>query len=257
MPANYTHYRFARQLLPQVQRHIGVHTALYYAGCHGPDPLFYYQPFWDNAVKVMADRCHNHPGREFFSRGCALLRQQPSDRGAAYLWGVLTHYCLDSVCHPYVNDLAAGNLCDHTELETEFDRFLLALDGEAAPHTRDLSAHILLPLRDCREAARFYPGLTGKQLRRSMRNMKLSSRILAGKTVLPQSLLRRSLPAFAPAVHYQLMTEKPNPRVEGFCDQLLALYNRSAERFPILARQLEESLTRGTPLGKEFDLIFG
>ena len=257
MPANYAHYRFAKQVQSGLSEAVHKHKALYLAGCHGPDPLFYYNPFRTNAVSTLAEDIHQMSGREIFTRACERLRKTPDAEGYAYLYGLLTHYCLDSGCHGFVNDLADRGLCDHTELETEFDRYLMTLDGETAPHLRDLGSHVVLTSRQCAQAAAFYPPMTGRQYAASIRNMKAATRILCGKTILRRPLLEKTLPAFSGSVRYQLMTKGTNKRVCQFNEKLLALYQGSLERFPGLSRQLEAHLNRRTPLGEDFTPIFG
>lgn len=261
MPATYAHYRFARQVassLPdRIHKAVQKGSALYLAGCHGPDPMFYYDPFRKNAVDALGARLHAISGKELFDLGCRQLRKNPSPRGCLYLYGLLTHYCLDTGCHPFVNDLAQRGICNHTELETEFDRFLLELDGVTKPHTRDLGVHLMLTAADCREAAACYPGMTPQEFRRSVRNMRLAIKILSGRSVLPRPLLEKTLPAFSDNVRYQLMSKGPNTRVSQWNEKLMAFYDQSLERFPGLARQLGDHVTRGIPLGDDFSAIMG
>ena len=58
-----------------------------------------------------------------------------SDAARDYLFGLLGHYCLDSVCHPFVNRLVQSGEAKHVPLESEFERFLLELDGKTSPET--------------------------------------------------------------------------------------------------------------------------
>ena len=143
MPANYAHYRFGKQLLsgmcPNDRRSIQRFRRLYDMGLHGPDIFFYYNPLIKTATGQLGGVFHAQSGQEFFARVCA---QAGSEAGRVYLLGLLGHYCLDSLCHPYVEKKEADGSARHVELESEFDRYLLEADGVVLPHTYDGSAHM-------------------------------------------------------------------------------------------------------------------
>ena len=150
MPANYAHYRFGKQLLsgmcPNDRRSIQRFRRLYDMGLHGPDIFFYYNPLIKTATGQLGGVFHAQSGQEFFARVCA---QAGSEAGRVYLLGLLGHYCLDSLCHPYVEKKEADGSARHVELESEFDRYLLEADGVVLPHTYDGSAHMRLTRGEC------------------------------------------------------------------------------------------------------------
>ena len=48
MPANYTHYRFAGDVLSKLPKDVAdkiTDKSLYLIGCHGPDILFFYKGY--------------------------------------------------------------------------------------------------------------------------------------------------------------------------------------------------------------------
>ena len=261
MPATYAHYRFGRQALAalsvQVQAAVNAHPRLYDAGLHGPDPLFYHSMFRRDRLGVLASRYHRIPGGELFEDLCARLRETPREADTAFLFGLLTHYCLDSACHPFIVKLDAAKTCGHSELETEFDRFLLCLDAEPLPHTRDLGEHLRLGPEELEVMARFFPPATAAQLKRCIRNMTWATRILSGRGMLPRGILERVIPVAGETVRQQLMPRQPDPRVSRFDEPLLGLYTQALNRFPGLAAQLESCLLHGTPLNADFDPIMG
>ena len=141
MPSAYAHLRFGWEVLsaiPTPYRAAAKNlTQLYNVGTQGPDPLFYYNPLVENAVDKQGQRCHAMTGKAFFEAALVRYRAAPSEGAAAYLFGVLAHYCLDSHCHPLINAATEEADLDHMELETEFDRFLLQKDGKLPPHLQD------------------------------------------------------------------------------------------------------------------------
>ena len=95
MPSDYAHYRFGGMVvdsLPaQQKRSIQRFRRLFDVGLHGPDLLFYYNPFWGNPLGQLGSQFHQKTGREFFETACAALKASPSEAGTAYLYGLLGH----------------------------------------------------------------------------------------------------------------------------------------------------------------------
>ena len=104
MPAAYAHYRFGQEALsmlsPAVRKIAGAHPQLYNAGLHGPDPLFFHNILRSDEIYALASYYHHIPGTELFALFRSRLSQPEDPRETAYLFGFLTHYCLDSQCHP-------------------------------------------------------------------------------------------------------------------------------------------------------------
>lgn len=256
MPSNYAHYRFAQRMVDRLDPRVWKEPALYYAGCHGADPMFYHNVYARGPIREIADAHHQISGKELFTRECDRLRGRCSDADFAFLMGFLTHYCLDSTCHPYVNGLAREGVCGHAALETEFDRFLMVRDGIHMPHRVDLSEHVALTEEECAIAAAFFPPLTREEYITSLAKMHTANGLLTGNSGVPRSWVRKFLERKAPSALDQMMTEAPDPRVAHLDEELLSYYSRAEERFPGLLRQLTACLTDGTPLGPEFDPNF-
>ncbi len=257
MPATYAHIQFSHQVLPEIPEcRVGDWLRLYEVGCHGPDPLFYCNPFWKNEIARLGAAFHQMSGREFFAPIARRLARDPDPREAGFAWGLLTHYCLDSHCHPYVNQADREGLCGHSELETEFDRMLMAAEGEERPHRRDLSRHLRLTPEDCALAARCLPGVTPQQLGASVKNMGLFLRILGSRTIISREMLEGVLPMLGD-LRQHLMSRHRVDRLEPMTRELLNRYCQAQEAFPTLAGQFREAIQTGKELGPEFDPIFG
>ena len=71
------------------------------------------------------------------------MLEQAEDKaaGRAYLYGVICHFALDSACHPYVEKMIHASGLSHSEIEMEFDRFLLTEDHRD-PLSYPLAGHI-------------------------------------------------------------------------------------------------------------------
>lgn len=261
MPSVYAHYRFGAAMIPvlpgDIRRTVKRFRQLYDVGLHGPDIFFYYNPILKSKTGSLGSRFHRQSGRDFFTRVCRSLRLDPAEAGQAYLYGVLTHYCLDSVCHPYIKETAEATGLTHARIETEFDRFLLELDGKTPPHTQDLSPHIRLTAGECDTVAKFYPPASTGVVRDAVRNMAFFVRLLAAPEGARRTLLRKGIPLAGKSREDMLMTEQADPRCAAMNTELFSLYEKAECLFPELLEQVAAHLTYNATFGAEFTADFG
>lgn len=261
MPSHYAHYRFGALALeampPEVCRCVRRFRQLYDVGLHGPDLFFYHNIFAEDTAAKLAGQFHRQTGEAFFGKVCRQLRLESSEAAMAYLYGVLAHYCLDSACHPYVHTIVRESDVDHVELETEFDRFLLALDGKRPPHTFDCSPHMKLTRGECVTVSAFYPQTTPAMVFRSICSMAFSVKTLAS----PKGIARNGRDAAVKLTGGRLapyiMTRTPNPRCSHLDADMLALFDQALENYPRLLEALGAHMTRNAPLGEGFEKTFG
>lgn len=261
MPSHYAHYRFGSLILasmrPEARRCIQRFRQMYDVGLHGPDLLFYHNIFLKDASGDLARQFHRQSGEDFFSRVCSQLRQEPSEAAMAYLYGVLAHYCLDSLCHPYIGAAVQDGQVGHVELETEFDRFLLALDGKHPPHTFDCSAHMRLTRGECVTVSAFYPPATPGVVYHSIRTMAFSVKILASPKGVARTAVNTAVKLTGGALAPHIMTRTPNSRCSHLNDDLLALFDQALEAYPRMLESLSAHISHNAPLGEEFEKCFG
>lgn len=252
MPLNYAHYRFGAAMLEtmpgDIRRTAKRFRRLYDVGLHGPDIFFYHNPL---QKPVLGRLFHRQTGRECFSRICRSLRLEPSEEAEAYLYGLLCHYVLDSVCHPFVRE--QQEIAGHVEIETEFDRFLLELDGKIPPEKQDISLHMQLQPRECATVARFYPGVTERMVNAGVRNMALATKALAKGN----RWLQTGANLVGDRVRGVVMTKQPNLRCSGLNAPLLERYKQAEAVFPERLMQLSAHLTYNAPLEGDFLAEFG
>lgn len=259
MPSGYAHYRFGAQLLPtlprEVRQVIDRHRSLYDVGLHGPDLFLYYDPARKNRIALLSDHYHGMTGQVLFSRACKRLRLEPAEPALAYLYGLLGHYCLDALCHPFVFRHTRDGLVGHLAMETEFDRYLLDLDGKRPPHTQDCSRHIRLTRKECAVAADCYPQVTGADIARCTRNMSWATWLLTWSSPLYRKAMGAVL-RFAPQYTQLVMPEEPNPLCAHLDRELEGLYQDALALYPRLLEQITANLRHGTPLGPDFAPAF-
>jgi len=255
MPSSYAHYRFGKLVLPtlpaDVRQCIQRFRRMYDMGLQGPDFFFYYNPLVKTAVGNLGGTFHSQSGQEFFTRACACAT---SEAACAYLYGLLGHYCLDSACHPFVQKKVSSGEARHVALESEFDRFLLEMDGQPQPHTYDISRFLKLTRGECMTVATFYPPATGANVSQGVRFMAFALKFLAGKNrQRRENLLRRLKPSL-------LDSFVPSEPVTAFArmdSELLARYNRCVKHYPMLLEQLRAHMRTGQALGEAFAAPFG
>ncbi len=257
MPSHYAHYRFGAAAIAamdsQSQRAVRHFRQLYDVGLHGPDIFFYHSIFVHGKATKIARETHGESGVDFFTRCCKRLRLEPNEAATAYLCGVLAHYCLDSVMHPFVLAQTAEGTISHVELETEFDRYLLQRDGKRQPNTFDCSGHIRLTPGECATTALFYPEASPAMVSASVRGMALWLKILA----MPNGSLRRIVEAGAgQQLRQHFMGRTANKNCAHLDREMLELYDRALAQFPGMLSTLQEHMHHNAPLDALFEPTF-
>ena len=132
MPDAFAHQHFGdlvfKELPGDLKYRITPHLGLYNIGLQGPDFLFFYNPLKSNEVYDQGSLLHKQSGREFWKISADTLRTTSMDHEASlsYLLGVMCHYSLDSICHTFVNQYEKDQGVTHSDMEGEFDRYLMA-----------------------------------------------------------------------------------------------------------------------------------
>lgn len=145
MPSILTHQYFADRLIAKYQKawpFLEKYTQVVWAGSQGPDPFFFLgkAPFKKRlgrqTINAFGSTLHNQlPIKSLLP----LLKHgwfnpKKDDVLQAYVFGALSHYVLDRVCHPYVfyrsgfdeqGQLTGYFSADHARLEVEIDSALL------------------------------------------------------------------------------------------------------------------------------------
>lgn len=261
MPSIYAHYRFGGAVLPalpaDIRRTIQRFRRLYQIGLQGPDFFFSYRFGMSSEVCGLGHTFHYQSGDEFFSDICARLTDAPNEAAIAYLYGLLSHYCLDSLCHPFIHEQTDDGPILHNELETEFDRYLLTLDGWEQPHTFRRAAHLKLTPGEYATVALFYPPATAGQVREAITTMKLIADLLTCKNNTHRYLAQIILKKMGSEHPGLLMPTRPNSKCTHLNEELLRRYEQALARCPAMAEQLHAHMTHRAPLGEDFRAIFG
>lgn len=255
MPANYAHYRFGKQVLPNlpadVRQCIQRFRRMYDLGLFGPDFFFYYFPFLKTETRALGGVFHRQSGQEFFTGAC---KAAGSEAARAYLYGLLGHYCLDSVCHPYINQLSQIEEAKHVPLESEFERLLLVMDQVSQPHLHDMSGKAKPTRGECMTIAEFYPGATGAKVSISYASMAYYIKLLV--TPKRENIVR-FYTRFHPSLPEYRVPVTENEALSPYTRELLSLYEQAIAQYPLLLAELTAHLQEGTPLSDAFVPNFG
>lgn len=261
MPSIYAHYRFGTQILPElpadVRAAVSRHRNLFDAGLQGPDFFFFYQPFHKNDISKLGTAFHRQSGREFFSRVCEDLRGGCREEETVYLYGLLGHYCLDAHCHPFVHEMTDDTTMGHNAMESEFDRYLLALDGIKKPHTHNRAALLKLPKDGPAVLARFYPPATGDQIREAMSSAMAFTTLLTCGNPLHRAIAGSVLKGLGPEQMGLILPPSPDAPYVPLNEPLKKRFDEALAHYPELLEQLRDHLIFRDPLGEGFDPIFG
>lgn len=255
MPANYAHHRFGKQVLsalPESDRRIVQRfRRMFDMGLHGPDIFFYFNPFLKTSIGDLGKVYHRKTGLEFFPLACT---KADSEAARAYLYGLLAHYCLDSACHPYVQKIVDIGEAGHVALESEFDRYLLALDKEPSPATYDMSKRFKLTRGECMTVAEFYPPATGANVSQSVKFLAFATHFLAHPNREGRDkLLKRIKPSLCDF----FIPKEANEDLALYVSELSDLYDQALGKYPVLLEQLNAHMQTGEDLGEDFAPNFG
>lgn len=261
MPSHYAHYRFGAKALKQlpedVRRSVQRFRQLYDVGLHGPDIFFYHNIFLKDKAVSLGKKFHQQTGQEFFTRACKRLRLEPNEAAKVYLYGVLAHYCLDSVCHPFVKEKSADGQIGHIEMETEFDRHLLFQDGKRQPNTFDCSPHMKLTRGECVTVAGVFSPATPEMVNTSIRTMAFVVKLLATPNGTGRRTLEKAASVFGGKFIQHIMDRTPNKNCAHLDGEFQALYDQALEKYPAMLEQLRSHMSHNAPLGEDFANPFG
>ncbi len=262
MPSTYAHYRMGkdviRHLNPKERDMIENDLDLYMIGLHGPDILFYYGALRSNSVNAVGFGLHDQSGRSFFETACKAIEKSNNKQAAlAYTYGVLTHFALDTTCHKYVDEQAERSGVTHAEIEVEFDRSLMILDGYD-PVRHVLTDHIHPTTRNAEIISEFYSGVTAKQVKKSLRAMITYNKLLLANTDFKREVIYAFLKATGNyhEMHGLIVNPLGNPTCEDSNRELMELYEQAKVRAVAFIHDFNENLSGIKPFDPIFDYDF-
>ena len=254
MPSTYAHFRAGQRLRAQLagapKAAVEAHPELYNIGLHGPDILFYYEPYHKKHVSTAGYRQHEKSGASFFSFAAKVVRQGAGRaEDLAYLYGVLCHFALDVRCHGLIGEKMAQSGLSHAEVEVELDRALLARDG-FAPASAHLVGHIVPSRRNAVVIEKFYPGVSAAEMEKALRGFVFYGELLRAPSPLKRQALFAALRLAGcyRDIHGMVVRTAADPRCADSTEKLLTLYERGEALALHLIEEYEAYLAGTAPL---------
>lgn len=284
MPNIYAHERFGcdvyRALPKEIKELLRKERRIYHIGVQGPDILFYYYPLIPNDVRKDGGRIHDAAGRDFFLRAAEVLAEPipPAENEAhigewnpealkraefVYACGCLCHFVLDSHCHPTVNEYRDTLRITHSQIEGEFDHFLLTLDGKD-PVQADLTANFRPHTRGDVVIPLFYSADPPRKVIASMRMTVGVQKLLYAPSDKKRLALKAGLTLFGPkgpSLKGHIVPKEPDPRCAEVNSLLTGRYAealpKAAELIKALYAEYQAGLYGRFTADPLFDLNFG
>lgn len=262
MPTTYTHDLFGKlvykKLPGEMKKTIREYGDLYRIGLHGPDILFYH--LFDSKVNKYGVQMHKEEARAFFERAMRRAREKGDDALMVYLLGFGCHYLLDTMCHPYVNEMDAKGIVSHTLLEKEFDRTLM-IQTKKNPYFYYPSDCIVLKHEYARVVHRAIPRIPTPKIYVSLKMMKL----ITNAMVYDNGGRRRALVGFlawfagkkkAVQVMDHFMTKEQPEKCAEAVVHLRELFGKSLVEAPMYLEELYRLSKINLPLSERWDLTY-
>ncbi len=128
MPTILTHKLAADETLeriqnPRISQTICAHMDAYYSGSQGGDYFYLYHYYFfmiKYLYKMYGWALHYTRPTQFFMEAARYVKEQDSDVLRAFLYGYVTHYCLDYLIHPHINK-GTKPMSTHNTLECAID----------------------------------------------------------------------------------------------------------------------------------------
>ena len=140
MPSLITHYIFADEAIKDMNNHLSSivkgHPKEFNIGSSGPDFFFYYNALpWTNQKKgrIVANYgslVHAQRINDFFKEVFIEARDNPNHHMISHIAGLLCHWSMDKVCHPYIFYSTNGSTKSsyyHRQFESHLDTLVLNL----------------------------------------------------------------------------------------------------------------------------------
>ncbi len=111
MPSITTHHMFSKELLKHLTKEelkrFDKELTIYHTFAQSHDYLFYYTFDIKNALRIrsLGHKAHHEKTQDYIINIVKEIKDnhlEKNQQALSYLYGSITHYCLDSTCHPYI-----------------------------------------------------------------------------------------------------------------------------------------------------------
>lgn len=262
MPAFYAHDRFGRKVytrldedLKEIIRH---HRKEFRIGLQGPDLFFFYHPWWSNPVSRYGNHLHEVSAYPFFRHAVTVIREKGRHTGEyAYLLGFACHFILDSECHPFVEAYVRKYGVQHLEIEEEFEKLLLRMDGKD-PFAYPLASLVPADRKTAAAIYPFYDVVTEKTILTALRDMRLVKRIFTAPGRLKHDTINTIMKITGryPSMKGLMNQHRDNLRCRKSSTELLKRFDSAEKTAAEMIHSLDQTVQTGKELHVRFDRTF-
>ncbi len=254
MPATYTHFRFGQdvkqRLSKRLRKLVDAQEELFDIGLYGPDILFYYHGTVANPVSRTGFLMHKQNAYGFF---CRSLWVAKDERALSYMFGFICHFVLDGRCHDYIAKYEKKYRVRHLAIEADLDRSLMVTDG-LDPFSYPLAGHVRASTENAEVIQSFFPWLSVRQIKGTLRDMLRCQHFLSAKNVLKRASLQT---LFAVTGTYRVLyglviKRRPDKRCVKSCRDLKRIYWRCVDRAAEMLEEYANAAVGKGKLGKRF-----
>lgn len=262
MPTTYAHYTFGGLVLDNldndIKKLISANIYLFNIGLHGPDILFYFKALSSNRISKIGHEIHSLTADNFFENAKGVINEcSDTEAACAYILGYICHFILDSECHPYVNEKESDKLT-HSEIETEFERFLM-LKNNKDPISFKPTSHIIPSIEYAKCISLFYEDITSSEILKALKSMKFYLNILVAPGHLKRSVIINALKLSGnyESMNGLLMNYSKNPKCIEINKKLYELYIKAVVPTSYIINEYYKDLKASQPINKRFNRTFG
>lgn len=263
MPSTYAHYRMGQEIervmTGKEKTVIKNYSDLFHIGLHGPDILFYYHPLQTNQINSIGYGMHERAGYEFFEYAAGVIKEKKcSQAHLAYVYGFICHFALDVTCHGYVDEKIKQSGISHGEIEVEFDRELMVMDG-FDPIRHRLTNHIVVKDEISDVIQSFYQGVTKNDVNKALRGMKFYNNLLLAPTKMKRGFIHALLKISGnyQEMHGLMVNFKKNEKCNDSTRRLMLLYEGAIHLAMRLIREYHKYLIGEMELDYTYQYTFG
>lgn len=257
MPAIFTHHQFGEQVVTQLDDNlkdiIEAYDKEFMIGLQGPDIFFFYRPWKENAITAYGHHLHKNTARAMFEQG---MEHERNSAAYVYMLGVVCHFALDSICHPFVNEYAQSNGISHTEVESEFEKMLLRRNGKN-PFTFRMDLLIPTGTTVAESIYQFYRVFDTQKIQYALRWMQNFRRLFTEPSAIRQHIISLVLKiAGFGKYQSQILQLKDNPKCAKSNAMLYQLYLDAIGYAVSLLQELDYSKQNNITLSEKWDKSF-
>lgn len=262
MPALYAHNRFGGEVVKHLDDELSSiiqkHYTQFRIGLQGPDIFFFYKPWKKTHVSLRGYGMHDEYADTFFEKAAEVVRNTGrNSREYAYILGFICHFALDSECHPYVEKMVKEKGVSHIEIEGEFEKHLLRLDGRD-PLAYPISKFVPTDDATVDSIYHFFSDIKRNEIKEALETLKFIKSFLTAPKKSKQNIINAALKltGLDKSYHGLMHSYYDNPKCQETNKSLEGRLNQAVLTATMLIRSYDETVQKGVLINERFHRTF-